>query len=692
MKSIQSRIAAIMVVCSLCIGGLMAGIAAFESSIAMEKEAEEKILALTEARALEIDTIFMNIENTVEVLSNTLMSDLEVPNIKTGEAYVELYKHKGDEIIKKICETTKGTMGVYMVLNPELTGKTHGVWYADIKGDGNFKKQSVTEIKDYSPEDEEHVGWYYKPIKAEKGIWLDPYFNKNINVNMISYVKPVYKDNMLIGVVGIDINFDMLKKPIEKVKIYETGYASLLNYKYDFLVHPTLSTKDNLASIEKGELNFIKEEMDKKNSGVLHYKFNSEKKLIAYKRISNGYILNISGFEKEILQDIGRLKKALFITILFAIGATIIVAVIFARRISKPIVKITELANKTGDLDLVYDEKYKYLIYRKDEIGDMGRALGKVRTQLREIVKDIKSDTLTVAGNSKNLSLVIDETSKSIENVSKAAEDLAKDSVSLSDSVQDGVNSLESLSKEIEAVNDSSKIMQQYIEDTVNANKEGFSSIDNLKDAIIDNIKFTEAVVKQIEILDSKSKLISKITDTIKDVATRVNLLSLNASIEAARAGEAGKGFAVVAGEIRKLSNETSKATSDIEGIVGEIKLSIEGAKYEVEEAKIVINSTKNAAKDTEGAFLLIEQAISNITEKIKALVVNINNLEKNKKGVTHITNQVSVISEQSAATSQEISASIQQQYAAIEQVRDSSEELEKIAKELKALTDKFSL
>ena len=61
--------------------------------------------------------------------------------------------------------------------------------------DGSFRQYLPTDFSRFSPEDTEHVGWYYTPIRNGKATWMHPYLNKNINVQIISFVIPLYMNN-----------------------------------------------------------------------------------------------------------------------------------------------------------------------------------------------------------------------------------------------------------------------------------------------------------------------------------------------------------------------------------------------------------------------------------------------------------------------------------------------------------------
>lgn len=125
----------------------------------------------------------------------------------------------------------------------------------------------------------------------------------------------------------------------------------------------------------------------------------------------------------------------------------------------------------------------------------------------------------------------------------------------------------------------------------------------------IDKIKeisdsFNTSVV-QIESLEEKTQSITKIVNTIKEIADQTNLLALNAAIEAARAGESGRGFAVVADEVRKLAERTTKSTEEISKMISEIQ----------EETKVVTSGMNSGLNTVEAGVKLVNLAGESIKQ-----------------------------------------------------------------------------
>lgn len=339
-----------------------------------------------------------------------------------------------------------------------------------------------------------------------------------------------------------------------------------------------------------------------------------------------------------------------------------------------------------GDLTSVTNLK------NKDEIGAIAMALDGTMTTMRELIGNIQQTSLVIENNTKILSSTLGETSNSIESIGAAINDMSQGSNELAKSTLFGVEKLDALSKEIENINETSLQIKTLTGESEKTKETGLKVVNELEKVVIDNKTTVDKIGEKVFLLDENSKKISVITETIKNITSQINLLSLNAAIESARAGEAGRGFAVVATEVKKLASDTAASTVEIDNIINEFKNIIEDTKNEMLVAKEVIGTTSTMSKLTRDAFIDIDKSVTNIIAKIDYLIKEITSISKDKKEVVSSIEVISEISEQSASTTEEISASVEEQTANIQQISNSSEALYEIALELKELIKKFKV
>ncbi|MDI6864021.1 MAG: methyl-accepting chemotaxis protein, partial [Pseudothermotoga sp.] len=183
--------------------------------------------------------------------------------------------------------------------------------------------------------------------------------------------------------------------------------------------------------------------------------------------------------------------------------------------------------------------------------------------------------------------------------------------------------------------------------------------------------------------LSEQAKNIGQILQTINSIAEQTNLLALNAAIEAARAGEAGRGFAVVADEIRKLAEESKRATDQIGQILGQIS---QGAMKADNATKETVQVVEGMSKQSD---VVVEQ-FSKITGQINSMVSQIESLaasaeeqsaaaEEMSSAMDTATKSITVIAQQV----EEMTQAVKQQASGAQNVSSLSEELSSIAESL---------
>ena len=412
MKSIRIKIFSAIVICSILISLLIGFVSISNSTNVAETNSREKLTLICQNKTNELNGTISKVEQSVNTLGKIVLDNLDdVNKFSTDAQYVQNYQERIESIAKQFGENTEGAMTFYIRFNPKITQPTSGVFYSKPNEKGNFEKLIPTDFSKYDPSDTEHVGWYYIPVNAKKPTWLDPYLNSNINVYMVSYVVPLFKDGQSIGIVGMDIDFKNIQSIVGNTKVYDSGYAFLLNGKYDVMAHPELSVKDNLATADNGSMKILTDEMSKNSSSdkQIPYKYKGESKNLSYNNLSNGWIFALSAPVDEILKQSNNLIKIIGMFVVFGLILSGLVAYYIGNVISKPIVKITSIIKKAEKLDLAYDNDFDSLLKYKDEIGQLSNAYNNMRKEFVLLIKQILEKSKDMSTSGEELSATVEE-------------------------------------------------------------------------------------------------------------------------------------------------------------------------------------------------------------------------------------------------------------------------------------------
>lgn len=371
----------------------------------------------------------------------------------------------------------------------------------------------------------------------------------------------------------------------------------------------------------------------------------------------------------------------------------VILSYFLGKTIEKPIVKVTEFAEKTAELNLAdNDDELEKLLKIKDQTGDMARALFETRKALRYITADLQTVSSTVANHSENLTKNTDENVNSITQVVTTIDQLAAGNSEQAETMS-GISKM--LTEVVALINEIATKTSEGAEQasqSIESIMEGQTSVDMQTKKMDESLLVSSEVNRSINELKAMINQVTGFVGIITSIAEQTNLLALNASIEAARAGEAGKGFAVVANEIRKLAEESSKSASEITSIIKKTSDKTDLAVTNIEQSNKLIDEQKDALKITEKTFDKIKSMYEGIVEGFQQTAVAMNTVNASSQTVSSQIQDLTSQVEEFAASTEEISATGQEQLATTEIIANSAKELDVLALKLNEQINKFKI
>ena len=201
-----------------------------------------------------LERTFNSIQVSVNDIRDLAFAELESYDLLVNdENWRNNYLRKSEHLFRAIASNTEGSVAFYMRLSPDFAGPLGGFSWGRDKGDWqgeepNFFRRKPIDLSKYAPDDSENVGWYYIPVARQRGVWIDPYIDPIVQNYVISYVSPLYFDNKLVGVVGMDIDFEYLIKEVKNMSIYDNGFVYLMDRRNHILYHKDFKQGDEFVS------------------------------------------------------------------------------------------------------------------------------------------------------------------------------------------------------------------------------------------------------------------------------------------------------------------------------------------------------------------------------------------------------------------------------------------------------------
>ena len=362
----------------------------------------------------------------------------------------------------------------------------------------------------------------------------------------------------------------------------------------------------------------------------------------------------------------------LFVGLFVGVSMGITNALAVAQSVQKASTALQDLSEGEGDLT------GRLAVSSYDEVGELASGFNQFSVKLNAILSEIVE-------NSK----ILEKTSNHFTDISKNIKEsvgVLRHTTALSaDQASRSSGDLEAVSSDCDLAANAANQVAAAAEEMSISVKEVAENADKARGITQQAVGTAKDTSAKISSLGESSKKIDTITEVITEISEQTNLLALNATIEAARAGEAGKGFNVVAGEIKDLSRQTAKATTEIRQQIEDIQRSTEEAILSMEEIVSVNGSVEEIVYMIAGAVEEQSTVTAEIAKNIAQVSSNIDGINKKVAESASISNNI-------ANQLEDVRKKTDETAEDVTQVENGANDISHISNELFSQTAKFKI
>ena len=336
LHSVKFKYLLIVIAAILAIAVFVGGVSIYEVDKYIQQHTKKYIEITCANEAAKINDMFCDIEKSVKIMESYVLSLIEKTTDIENRDYQTKTLQIAGEMFRNIATNTNCAIAYYLRFDPTISDGKSGIFYTKMDGE-EYVSLEPTDLSFYNKDDTEHVGWYWKPYKAGKPIWLEPYFNQNNSILMISYVIPLYVEKRFIGIVGMDFDYTVLTNQVNQIQIYETGHAHL--------------ALDNIA-IHTGN-----------KSPVEDNHTDSDEYLKISEDLVNGMTLTLFASYKDIQAIRYKIIYKIVVSVILLTLIFSFIVILMVRKAIRPLKKLTEasveISNGNFDIKIPHGNTYE---------------------------------------------------------------------------------------------------------------------------------------------------------------------------------------------------------------------------------------------------------------------------------------------------------------------------------------------
>lgn len=564
--------------------------------------------------------------------------------------------------------------------------------------------------------------WFIQTMEEKKAFVSKSYYSVNTGMPCASIFYPMYRDGELVGIFAVDLKLDYLQSLIDNFSDVENGeYSFVIDGEGVVVAHPdstqieelynyslltrTVSKKDDNGQpmldadgaiiTEEQSINISEDYQEiiadvmAGNSGSRKMKNDGETYFVSYASIplkgeSDSWSVITIHKESSAMAVVHRIIFMAVLIAVLIIAVAVFVIALLARKLTNPVVAITELIKNASEGDFTVQAPEDEL----NEIGTLSKSLNKMTAKISVILlklTDITGEVVKSSGNLKNIEAEADSISRVVREISDGSE---RQNVEI-DQVFTKAESLEENFGQLQQKN---SLLLQDAQNTMLSGENGMAGVSELKEQNASAAQRMAVAFEKIQLLEQRSQQISGILTTINEISTQTELLALNASIEAARAGEQGRGFSVVAESIGKLAADSTVATADIEKIIVELCKDISDTVANIEIIRNSIEGQTEVVDKVQNTFTDFRVLAEKTKESVSDIEHLVGDMHESNHYVVQAVEKIRNISTNTAELTDKAANSLEEQLHGIQNVSERIDALSQVSTEMEQEMTKFKL